>query len=217
MARQRILVKLAVGTAILALLAVLFLRSVSSTRAEPFAVGRATLTGWTLESQPGADPLGSWLALRPPDQLAAALGRDIFRRGGESVNYPNPAVVPLLLQSEYDRAFAGRVPPEQIVSLARAAGLESTTWTPRCMGYRRVSEPGTTRGVYFLLLDAAPFDDFRQRLLALRQSAGGDQPLFDPPALSPVLIVAALDGNFGRWMPLRAEPESDCMAQIEVT
>ena len=23
----------------------------------------------------------------------------------------------------------------------------------------------------------------------------------------PVLIVAALDGNFGRWMPLRADPQ----------
>ena len=35
-------------------------------------------------------------------------------------------------------------------------------------------------------------------------------------ALSPVLIVAALDGNFGRWMPLRANPDVDCLAPVEV-
>jgi hypothetical protein len=217
MARQRTLVKLAVGTAVLAVLAFLFLRSLESTRAAPFTVDRGALTGWTLVLEPPMDPLGSWLALGPPPQLMASLGREIFRRGGESVNYPNPALMPLLLQDEFDRAFAGRVPPEQIVTLARSAALESMTWTPRCMAHRRLSEPGRTTGVYFVLLDAAPFDELRQRLSGLLQTVGGDASLFDPAALSPALIVAALDGNFGRWMPLRGDPEADCMAPVEVS
>jgi hypothetical protein len=85
------------------------------------------------------------------------------------------------------------------------------------MAYRRISAPGMTTGVYFMLLDAAPFDRFRQELRGLLATAGGDPSLFDPAALSPALIVAALDGNFGRWMPLRADSEADCMAPVEVT
>jgi hypothetical protein len=197
-------------------MAVLFLRSVRSTRAEPFAVKRESLTGWTLVLQPPQDPLGSWLALSPPAQLAMSLGREIFSRGGESVSYPTPPLVPLLLQSEFKRAFAGTVLTENIVSLARAARFESAAWAPHCMGHRRVSEGRVSRGVYFVLLDATPFDRFRQQLSDLLRATGQDPFLFDPVALSPVLIVAGLDGNFDRWMPLRADPKADCVAPVEV-
>lgn len=216
MARQSSLVKVVVGLAVFAIVAVLFLRSVRSTRVAPFAIERENLAGWTLVPEPRPDPQGSWLALSPPTQLAMSLGREIFLRGGESVHYPNPPLVPLLLQSEFERAFAGTVLPEDIVSLARTA-FESSTWKPRCMGYRRISEARPPRGVYFMLLDAAPFDRFRQQLLELLRQAGGDPSLFDPAALSPLLIVAGLDANFGRWMPVRADPEADCMAPVEVT
>ena len=196
----------------LAAVAVLFVRSVRTTRAEPFVVQRENLAGWTLVRQPPDDPLSSWLALSPPPQLPTSLGREIFSRGGESVNYPSPSLVPLLLQSEFDRAFAGTVAPEDIVTLARAAGFESMEWKPRCMGYRRISEPGGTRALYFVLLDAPQFDSFRQQLSGLLRGPARD--LFAPAALSPVLIVAALDGNFGRWMPFRADPKLDCIAPV---
>jgi hypothetical protein len=101
-------------------------------------------------------------------------------------------------KARFERAFAGTALPEDIVSLARAAGFESATWEPRCMGHRRVNEAGGPRGVYFVLLDAAPCDRFRQQLSELLRAAGRDPFLFDPAALSPVLIVAALDGTFGR-------------------
>lgn len=213
--RRSPLVKVLVGLAVVAMLAVLFVRSVRSTRAAPFDVQRGDLSGWTLVMQPPRDPLRSWLALSPPLQLAKSLGNEIFGRGGESVHYPAEALVPLLLQTEYDRAFAGAVAPEQIVSLARAAAFESITWTPRCMGHRRISEPGATRGVYFVLLEGTPFDRFRQQLAELLPASAGR--LFDPAALSPVLMVAGLDGNFGRWMPLRADAAADCLAPIEPT
>jgi hypothetical protein len=71
--------------------------------------------------------------------------------------------------------------------------------------------------VYFVLLDAASFDRFRQQLSELLRGAGRDPFLFDPAALSPVLIIAGLDGAFGRWMPLRADPEADCLAPVDVT
>ncbi len=208
-------VKVAVGMVVLAIVAVLFIRSVRSTRAEPFDVPRASLTGWMLVTQPSGDPLRAWLAVSPATPLAASLGREIFARGGESVNYPTPALVPLVLQSEFDRAFAGAVAPETILSLARAAGFESMEWQPRCLGYRRVSEPGLTRGLYFLLFEATTFDRFREQLAGLLQ--GSARTLFDPVALSPVLVVAGLDGDFGRWMPLRANPDVDCLAPVDLT
>jgi hypothetical protein len=210
------LLKVVVAVAALGVLAVLFVRSAQSSRETPFTVEQGSLAGWTLVVRPDADALGSWLALSPPMSLASSLGREIFRRGGESVNYPSPPLMPLLLQTEFDRAFAGVVMPDDIVSLARSAGLESAAFTPRCMGRRRVSEPGATRGVYFLLFDAPAFTRFRQQLLERLGAARGNASLFDPAALSPVLIVAALDGNFGRWMPLRADPDVDCLAPVEV-
>ena len=213
MARRSSLLKVVVALAVLAAVAVLFVRSVRSTRAEPFAVQRANLGGWTLVIQPADDPASAWLALAPPPQLATSLGREIFSRGGESVTYPSPSRVPLLLQSEFDRAFAGTVAPEEIVTLARAAGFESMQWTPRCMGYRRISEPGGTRAVYFVLLDAPGFDSFRQQLSGLLRAPARER--FDPAALSPVLLVAALDCNFDRWMPLRADPQVDCIAPVD--
>ena len=216
MARRSPLVKGVIGLAVLAAVAVLFVRSVRSTRATPFEVERQHLTGWTLVVQPPLDPFGSWLALRPPPQLGTSLGNEIFSRGGETVSYPNPPLVPLLLQSEFDRALAGAVPPDEIVALARAAAWESTAWTPRCMGYRRLSEPRGARAVYFVLLEAAPFDRFRQQLAEKIRVAGRESYLFEPEALSPVLIVASLDGEFNRWMPLRADPAADCYAPVSV-
>ena len=215
MAHRSSWVKVVVGLAVLAVVAVLFIRSVRSTRALPFAVERERLTGWTLAMQSPDDSSSSWLALTPPVQLPASLGREIFSRGGESVNYPTSPLVPLLLHSEFDRAFAGTVAPEEIVRLAREADFESMTWTPRCMGYRRISEPVGPRAVYFVLFEGAAFDRFRQQVWELLQ--GSARELFDPAALSPVLIVAGLDGDFGRWMPLRAEPEVDCLAPIDAT
>ena len=42
-------------------------------------------------------------------------------------------------------------------------------------------------------------------------------PRTDPTeALSPILFVGSSDANFGRWLPLRANPEADCVAPIEV-
>jgi hypothetical protein len=210
----RWLVKVVVGLAVLALAAILFMQSVRSTRSEPFDVEAAGLTGWPMVVQPGQDSLGAWLALEPPAQLTMSLGREVFARGGESVNYPTPAVMPLLLQSEFDRVFAGAVPPDDIVGLARAAGFESLTWTPRCMGYRRISEPRAPRAIYFVLFDEPVFDRFRQQLADLLRAAKRDPLLFDPEAVSPTLIVAGLDDNFGSWMPLKADPQVDCLAPV---
>lgn len=214
MTRRSALTRGVIGLAALGLLAVLFLRSAQSSREAPFIVERASLAPWTLVLEP--DALGSWLSLRPPAGLSPPLGRQVFSRGGESVNYPSPASMPLLLQTEYDRALAGRLMPDAVMTMARAAGLESATFEPRCMAYRRISEPGATRAVYFVLFEAPAFSRFRQQVAEALRLAGGDVELFDPMALSPGLIVAAVDAQFSQWQPLRANPDADCLAPMEV-
>jgi hypothetical protein len=220
MARLPLLPKVALWLVAFSILAVLFVRSARSSREAAFTVERAGLAPWSLVLEPDSDPLGSWLTLTPPPQLAPPLGRQIFSRVGESVHYPNPASMPLILRSEFDRALAGVLTSDAIMELARAAGLESGTFRPRCMARRRVSEPGSTRSVYFIVFEAPAFDHFRQSVLGLLSDTGGEPSSFDPSALSPGLIVAATNENFSQWLPLRssaaATTEADCIAPIEV-
>ena len=82
------------------------------------------------------------------------------------------------------------------------------------MAQRRISAPGVVRGVYFLLFDLPQFTQFREQVAQRLRAAGRDPSLFDPAALSPVLIAADLDGSFSRWLPLRADPASTALHRL---
>ena len=207
--------KAVIALAALGGLAVLFVRSADHSRAEPFTVSRDRLQGWRLELE-GDAASGTLLTLRSDPQLATVVSRQLFVRMSESQNTPSTPGVPLVLRSEYERALSGRVTPDMLLSAARAAGLEAATWKPRCLVVRRLSEPRAPRAVYFILFDAPQFGEFRQQVAQRLRGAGGDPSLFEPAALSPVLIVAALDDDFDRWLPLRVESDAECLAPIEV-
>jgi hypothetical protein len=212
---MKALVRVAVALVVLAVLAALFLRSARSTGARPFTVARQQLAGWTVAVPPDTDPLGSVVSLVPRTELVPPLGRDLFARVGESLHYPPPAL-PLVLRGEFDRALAGGLTREVLLDAARDAGLESVTLQPRCMARRRRSTPGTVRAVYFLLFDLPEFTRFREQVAQRLRAAGRDAALFDPAALSPIVITADLDGRFAEWLPLRADPEADCFAPVVV-
>jgi hypothetical protein len=112
--------------------------------------------------------------------------------------------------------MAGALVPEDLFDAARDAGLESAVFQPQCMASRRISGQGFVRGVYFLVFDLPLFTQFRQQVAQRLRAAGRDPALFEPAALSPVLIAADLDGSFSRWLPLRADPEADCFAPVVV-
>lgn len=209
------LFKVTVALAVAAVFAVAFVRSVRSTSAQPFAIAPQHLAGWTLTLTPNGDAFGALLSITPAGGLTPPLARELFTRVGESLHYP-PAAMPLLLRRELERGPAGVLAPEALLSLARAAGLESATFQPVCMASRRASAPGSVQGVYFLLFDVPQFTAFRQQVAQRIRAGGGEASLFDPSALSPVVITAALDGRFAGWMPLRANPELDCFAPIVV-
>jgi hypothetical protein len=127
---------------------------------------------------------------------------------------PSVASIPLVLKGEWDRAFAGSVSPDALLGAARAAGLETSTLTPRCLGYRRVSAPGVNRQLYFVLIDAPAITGFRAQLPQLRPDGGAAAAGFEPRALSPIVIIAASDAAFSRWLPLAADPAADCLAPV---
>ena len=214
MARSIRLIKIAVALAALAGLGFLFVRSVRETRSEPYTTDRMGLRNWTVAIEPGSSATSPMLVLRPPPELVNDLFQQVFARAMESLFTPTGAAIPLVLKGEFDRAFAGRATPEALVAAARNAGLDSTTLEPQCLAYRRVSGPGVTRQLYFVLFNAPAFALFREQIGALPDHGAAARPDFDPAALSPVLFIAGADQAFNSWLPLRADPKTDCVAPI---
>jgi hypothetical protein len=211
---KRVAIKMVVILAALGVLGFLFVRSAQNTRSEPYEIARARLSGWALAVDAAPNASGVLLGLQPDKETAAKLFGQVFSRTGESLSGPVPAAIPLVLRSEFDRARAGTLTPEDLLASARAAGLESSPFEPRCMAQRRISEPGLLRQVFFVRFDWPAFGAFRQKLAQQMRDAGGRG--LDPAGLSPVLIVAATDAEFGRWLPLRAENADDCLAPMAI-
>jgi len=187
----------------------------SSTRAEPYAVPAEQLRNWTLALEAATGPREPMLVLRAPEDLVNGLFNQVFKRAMESMNPPGAAGIPLLLQEEYQRAFAGRVTPDALLAAARAAGLDGIAPRPRCLAHRRNSDTSATQQMYFVIFDLPEYVRFRQQVAALL-GGGPSRVNFDPEAQSPILFVAAVESTFQRWLPLRADPQADCVAPIEV-
>ena len=212
--KRNTVIKIIVAVVALAVLGVLFIRSVQDARSTPYTVERGHLRNWTLAFEPQASATAPALVLRPPVELVSNVFRQLFSRAMESLNMPTAPAMPLVLQGEYDLALASRFTPDALTAFARESGLESAAFEPRCLAYRRHSEPRATRQLYYLLFESREFASFRERLAA-GSPPGGGAGTFDLEALSPVLIVAASDAAFHRWLPIRADSNTECVAPIE--
>lgn len=211
--RQSTIIKIVLGLAAVALFSVLFIRSARNVGAQPYTIGRAELSGWRVALHPAPDSSGVVLALWPPGTLAPPLFSQLFARSGLSLSGPSPVGMPLVLKAEFDRAGMGRaLPPEALVQLARESGLEAVQPKPTCLANRRISQPGSTREVFFVRFDFSSFAVLRRTIAARLDAAAG----FDPAGLSPAVIIAATDGDFGSWQPLHGEATEDCLAPITV-
>lgn len=199
------LIKAAIAVVLLAGVALLFVRSVKDTRAEPYVVSASHLRNWTLAIDSAADADGAVVSLRPQPELAMNLFRQLFSRQMESLGTPSQPGIALVLRRE----IPSELPVDSILAMARDAGLDGVTPAPRCVGYRRVSDPGITRQLYFMWFDVPGFDRFRQAL-ASRVGAG-----FTAAGLSPVLMVGAEPGFTG-WMPVVVDQKRDCLAPVTV-
>jgi hypothetical protein len=211
--RRNLFVKIAAALVVLAGLGLLFVRSARTARRAPYTLERQQLRHWSLAIDTASTPTAPLLVLRPPPALAPDVFHQIFARAMETLNAPEAAGMPLVLQNEFEAAFAGRVTPAALLETARTAGLERISLEPRCLALRRVSEPGLTRQVYFVLFDAPAFGRFREQLGTLAR-AGRTPGSFDPAALSPIVIVAGSGRALSQWLPIRADPDTDCLAPI---
>ena len=211
--RQSTVIKIVLGLTAVALFAFLFIRSARSVGAQPYTMGRAQLGGWKVALDPAPDASGVVLALWPPSTLAPPLFSQIFSRSGLSLSGPNPVAMPLVLKAEFDRAgMSSAMPPEALVQLARENGVESMQPKPACLANRRISQPGSTREVFFVRFEFAPFAALRSAIAGRLGAAGS----FQVAGLSPAVIIAATDENFGSWLPLQGDAAQDCVAPVVV-
>lgn len=214
--RSTTLIKLAVALVAIGVLGVLFVRSVSNVTAEPYSMARDRLGNWTIGLDPAPASSGVLLALWPQPTLVPPLFSQVFRRSNLSLSGPDPAAMPLILRSEYERALSGTLSPEALAALAHDSGLDAMPPVPLCLAARRVSQPGLTRDLFFLRFAHPAFEAFRKQVAQQLSTDGGSAGSFDPGGLSPVMIVAATDANFASWLPLRGEEADDCLAPIQV-
>ena len=209
---RTLLIRGVVAVVVLAGLGALFVRSARAVRATPYSVTKGQLAHWTLTLEPVTEGSGRLLSLRADPMLVHGLFKQVFARAGESLNAPTVAAIPLMLNREFDRAMAGQLSPEALLQMARDAGLDQARPEPVCLALRRISEPSATRQAYFVLFTLPAFEVFRRQVAErLGPSAG-----FDEAAQSPVVLVAATDALFERWLPIHADATADCTAPIAV-
>lgn len=211
--RAKLLLKFVVALGVIAILILLFIRSAGEVRAEPYTLPRAHLQGWSLVLESAASPQEPLLSLQPRPELVHELFRQVFSRAMESMTMSTTAAIPVLLRGEYDRAFAAQFTPDELLARARTAGLDTASPEPRCVGHKRISEPGSTRQLFYALFDAPAATRFREDLAALLPG-GTPADTFDPAAQSPVLFISTAGAGAGRWLPLRVDPGADCVAPI---
>jgi len=201
-------VKIGIGLLVLAGIGVLFIRSLDTSRAEPFLIRGEHLAPWTLAADAAATGEAALVALAPPPELPMRLFRQVFTRAGESLSTPLRPGITLVTADELPGVT---VQVDELVSMARTAGLDRARLNPRCMGYRRDSKPGATRQVYFIVFDMPEFAAFRQAVAARAGAQGA--PTFSAAGLSPVMLLAGQPDVSG-WMPIVVDADTDCVAPV---
>jgi len=175
----------------------------------PYNVEAKELSGWTLaRGEPGEPAL---IGLQPPAPLPAQLFNQVLRRRGPALVAPAHPMVPLVLQSEYSDSLQGAYSVEDIMDLARDAGVTDARFEPVCMGQRRDS----SQQLFYVVFRASAFDVFRDRLTPLFQEHAGAVP-YDPLLVRPVLAVAATDQHFTHLWPMAFSAASDCESALQV-
>jgi hypothetical protein len=202
--KKPLIVKLAIGTVAIGVFAMLFMSSLEDTRSEAYTVERAHLQSWSLAVEPAAAANEPLLVLRPSPELAADLFKQIFARAMESLNSPTTPSIPLVLRGEFDRVVGDQLTHDAMLAAAKAAGVETTSPTPRCLVHRRISEPGGVRQAYLVFFDAPAITQFRRQIGV------------DADALSPIMFVAGTGPEFNSWLPQRVNASADCLAPVEI-
>jgi hypothetical protein len=189
-----------------------FWHTVHSARSAPYVLAPASQRPWrlALSADAATRPNDPVLLLAPPPDLARELFDQVFKRSMESMQAQAEASMPLVLEGELQRAGPSRPSPDELLAMARDAGLEAAPPAPRCLGHRRQPEPDARQQLYFAIFDSPAFGAFRARLAARLG------PSFDAGGLAPALPVGVVESRLELWWPLRPDPARDCVAPITV-
>jgi hypothetical protein len=210
---NRTLAKIGLGVAAGGILVWLFLSTLQDTIAEPYEVGLTAFSGWTHVS--GAPRPGdvAVLGLRPPQPLGPALFDELFARTMASLTTPGAPLLPIVLAREVQGELGIVLTPDEMLAVARDAGLERVELRPVCMAVKREPFMGRTREFFFVLFDAPELAAVREQFRALAAERGVTGALSDA-TFEFVLPVAASDAEFGSWWPLVVDREADCQAPV---
>jgi hypothetical protein len=171
----------------------------------------ATLSNWTLVTSDGTDP---WIVgVQPPEGLTSSLFNEVTRRSRAHLVAPPHPALPLVLRSEFEEGLQGVYGTDTVLRLAHEAGIENAAFTPTCLAHQRRDGPSGTADMYFVPFESEAFNQLRVGLLPAQPEHAGIG-IYDPATLSPVLIVAASDPDFERWLPLQFDREHDCEAPL---
>ena len=211
--RRSFWLKMGVGVLLLVGVPWLFLKTIQNTIAEPYSIGAATVTEWTLHVQEMGQPIPALITLVPSSSLVPQLFQQVFHRTMQSLMTPSQPGMPIVLQGEFLAGLQDVFLPNEILAIARTVGLEQAQFNPVCMAVRREPSGGRTRQLFFVVFETPAFNEFRQELAKLYKERGGVLP-FDPAALELVLPVASSDADFAAWWPLEVDRVVDCRAPI---
>ena len=207
--------KLFVASGLFVVLGWLFWQSVQSSLSEPYVIDQSLVAEWRLVMRSPMQAGVGLLALQPTDQLRAELFQQIFGRTMESMTSPVEAAIPIILREEYAGLVARGMSPDELRPLAEAAGVADTAPRPLCIGVVREAVTGGSRQLYYALFASAAVDEFRRRLVELVGDGGSASDSFEASPYALVLPLAASDGDFQSWFPLRVT-ETDCLAPLHV-
>jgi hypothetical protein len=195
----------------IAVLGLMFWRSVHSAGSAPYTLSPDTRGAWQLSIETSSRPNDPVLVLMPPAGYARELFDQVFKRSMESMSAPELAGMPLVLQGELERAGSDRITPDALLAMARQAGLEAVTPTPRCLAHRRAPEPDTREQLFFVTFDSQAFKTFRGNL-ASRLGAK-----LEADFVTPMLLIGTVQSPAYRWLPLEVDEAKDCVAPIVST
>ena len=202
--------------AVLAVLAVLFMRTLQETVSSPYRLQAGHLAGWELVLDPPWGPGGPLLALAAPRELPMGLFQQVFERTMESMNPPAAYAVSVILRSEYDDSLAGAFTPATLLEAARDSGLEDAVVRPRCLAVQQGLAGGPSDRAFFALFDVPALGAFREELGRLADERGGGPAAFDPDAVAPAVYLAATGSGFRGWPVAGGAAEQHCVAPVEV-
>ncbi len=213
MTTRSILVKILVGLGALALFGWLFAKTLRDVTSVPYTVRPLDLQSWSVELTTQMNPDGPLLWLQAPPELPLVLVDQVFQRNMTSLTKPAVSGIPLILRHEFESAMSSILTPEELVALARDAGLETATLQPLCMAVHRTPEQ-REQPAFYVLFDFPQFKDFREQVATVLSLRNKSEAGFDVNALSPALFVAASEQVRRRVRPSPADLEAACETAV---